>query len=201
VATGWGSVVNAGEMKAGETVVVIGCGGVGMNAVQAAAIAGAGRVIAVDPVEFKREKAQEFGATHTANSVEEALPLVMDLTVGRLAEKVIITVGEPEGDIIAPSMALVAKAGTLVMTSVASMAQIDTKLSLFDLTLLGKRIQGSIFGSGNPQSEIPKLLGLYRQGKLKVDEMVTQTYSLDQINEGYQAMRDGKNIRGVITFD
>ena len=158
------------------------------------------KLVRTDPI-AAFEWAQQFGATHTANSVEEALPLVMDLTVGRLAEKVIITVGEPEGDIIAPSMALVAKAGTLVMTSVASMAQIDTKLSLFDLTLLGKRIQGSIFGSGNPQSEIPKLLGLYRQGKLKVDEMVTQTYSLDQINEGYQAMRDGKNIRGVITFD
>jgi len=201
VATGWGSVVNAGEVRAGETVVIIGCGGVGMNAVQAAAIAGAGRVIAVDPVEFKREKAQEFGATHTANSVEEALELVMDLTVGRLAEKVIITVGEPEGSIIAPSMALVGKAGTLVMTSVASMAQIETQLSLFDLTMFGKRIQGTIFGSGNPQAEIPKLLGLYQQGKLKVDEMATQTYSLDQINEGYQAMRDGKNIRGVITFD
>jgi S-(hydroxymethyl)glutathione dehydrogenase/alcohol dehydrogenase len=201
VATGWGSVVNAAEVRAGETVVVIGVGGVGINSVQAARIAGAARVIAVDPVEFKREMAQEFGATHTVKSMEEALPLVTDLTIGRLADKVIITVGEPEGEMIAPAMALVSKAGTLVMTAVASMAQIDTQLSLFDLTMFNKRIQGSIFGSGNPQDAIPELLNLYRLGKLRLDELVTRTYSLDQINEGYQDMRDGKNIRGVITFD
>ena len=100
-----------------------------------------------------------------------------------------------------PVVTLVGKAGTLVMVSVASMAQIETQLSLFDLTMFNKRIQGTIFGSSNPQAEIPQLLDLYQQGKLKVDELVTKTYSLDQINEGYQAMRDGKNIRGVITFD
>jgi S-(hydroxymethyl)glutathione dehydrogenase/alcohol dehydrogenase len=201
VATGWGSVVHRAEVKAGDTVVVIGCGGVGMTAVQAADIAGAARIIAVDPVEFKREKAQEFGATHTANSMEEALPLVTELTNGILAEKAIITVGSMKGEYIGLAMELVGKCGTVVVTAQGDMLETDAQLSSFFLSMWNKEVKGTIFGSGNPRSEIPKLLNLYRQGRLKLDELITKTYTLDQINEGYQAMRDGKNIRGVITFE
>jgi S-(hydroxymethyl)glutathione dehydrogenase/alcohol dehydrogenase len=201
VATGWGSAVHRAEVKAGDTVVVIGVGGVGINAVQGAREAGAAQIIAVDPVEFKREKAQEMGATHVANSMEEALPLVTEITNGILAEKAIITVGSMKGEYIGPAMELVGKCGTVVVTAQGDMLETDAQLSSFFLSMWNKEVKGTIFGSGNPRSEIPKLLNLYRQGRLKLDELITKTYSLDQINEGYQDMRDGKNIRGVITFE
>ena len=79
--------------------------------------------------------------------------------------------------------------------------KLKRELGLFELTMYNKQVRGTIYGSQSPQLVIPKLLSLYQQGQLKLDELITQTYTLDQINEGYQAMRDGKNIRGVITFD
>src|SRR5688572_19133613 len=143
VTTGWGSSVYAAEVKAGETVVVLGCGGVGMNAVQGAAMAGARHVVAVDPVEMKREQAQIFGATHSASSMEEATELVNEITWGRLANKVIITVGVGHGDLIAPAMAMTAKNGRVVHTSVAPLSEDTVSLSLSDLTLSQKQLVGS----------------------------------------------------------
>jgi NDMA-dependent alcohol dehydrogenase len=201
VATGFGSAVNRAEVKAGHTVVVVGIGGVGANAVQGAKAAGASNIVAIDPVEFKREKAMEFGATHTANSMEEAVQLVTDLTWGRMADSVILTPGVLTGDLIQPAVTLTSKGGTIVATAVAPWTQEDVKLNLFELTLFQKQLRGSIFGSASPRSAIPDLLMMYRNGKLKLDELITKEYSLDQINEGYQDMRDGKNIRGVIRFN
>lgn len=201
VATGWGSAVHRAQVTSGDTVVVIGVGGIGANAVQGARMAGARRVIAIDPVEFKREKAMEFGATHIYSSLDEATPAINEMTWGQQADKVIITVGLVDGDMIAPAMALVRKGGTLVVTSVGSMFATDVKLSLFELTMFNKEIKGTIFGSGNPRFDIPNLLSLYRDGQLKLDELVTRTYSLDQINQGYQDQRDGLTVRGVIEFD
>ena len=200
VTTGWGSAVYSAEVKAGDTVVVIGIGGVGINAVQGAAMAGAQRVVAIDPVEFKREQAMAFGATHTYASMAEAIEPLNEVTWGRMADKAIITVGRIEGTMIAEMMALIGKNGTAVVTAMGDMMKADVTLSLFELAMLQKRLQGSIFGGANPRSDIPKLLGLYRDGKLKLDELITKTYTLDQINEGYQDMRDGKNIRGVIMY-
>ena len=201
VTTGWGSATYAADVKSGETVVIVGCGGVGMNAVQGAAMAGAANVIAVDPVEFKREQAQVFGATHTASSLEEATALVMDLTWGAMAEKCIITVGEGRGHHIAPAMAIIGKGGRVVHTSVADINDTEVTMSLFDLTLMQKELVGSIFGSANPRRDIPRLLRMYQNGTLKLDELVTNTYALDDINVGYQAMRDGENIRGMVMYD
>jgi len=201
VATGYGSAVSRAEVGAGDTVVVVGVGGIGANAVQGAAAAGAAHVIAVDPVEFKREKAMEFGATHAVASMEEAKPLVNDLTWGRMANATILTPGVLYGHMIQPAMDLTAKGGTVVATAVAPMSQEDVKLDLARLTLSQKELKGTIFGSASPNARIPELLMLYRQGKLKLDELITQEYSLDDINQGYQDMNDGKNIRGVIKFD
>jgi NDMA-dependent alcohol dehydrogenase len=198
VPTGWGSAVYAADVRPGETVVVIGVGGVGMNAVQAAANAGARFVVAVDPVEFKRELALEFGATHTAASIEEATALVEQITWGQLAEKSILTVGVATGDLIAPMMALTSKGGRAVVTSAAGMMDTDVQLSLFDLTMSQKELVGAVFGSANPRFDIPRLLKLYDAGKLKLDELITRTYTLDEVNEGFQDMRDGRNIRGVV---
>jgi S-(hydroxymethyl)glutathione dehydrogenase/alcohol dehydrogenase len=201
VATGFGSAINRAEVKAGDTVVIIGCGGVGMNAVQGAAVAGAKRVIAVDPVEFKREKAMEFGATHTFASVEEATAELGAITWGRMADSAIITVGVADGNMLAPAMGLIGKGGTLVVTSIANMMESAAQVSLFDLAMMNKQIRGTIFGSASPNQAIPELLSMYREGRLKLDELVTNTYTLDDVNQGYEDMRNGKNIRGIIVFD
>jgi S-(hydroxymethyl)glutathione dehydrogenase/alcohol dehydrogenase len=201
VATGWGSAVHRAEVQPGDTVVVVGCGGIGMNAVQGARMAGAKRVIAVDPVEFKREQALAFGATHTYSSLEEATPAVIELTWGRGADKTILTPGLLNGDMVGEALAATSKGGTVVVTAIANMMESQVTMSLFDLAMMNKEVKGTIFGSGNPRSDIPALLSMYREGMLKLDELVTRTYSLDEINQGYRDMRDGKNIRGVITFD
>ncbi len=200
VTTGWGSAVNAAGVRPGETVVVIGLGGIGMNAVQGAAMAGARHVVAVDPVEWKRQQAGIFGATHTAASIEEAMALVGELTWGVQADKAILTTGVATGDLIGPMMSLVTKGGRGVVTAVAPISQEDVKLNLFDLSMQRKELVGCIFGNANPRRDIPHLLRLYHEGKLKLDELVTSTYTLDEVNQGYSDMREGKNIRGVITY-
>src|SRR5690606_33410551 len=125
VTTGWGAATYAADVRSGETVVVIGIGGVGINAVQGAALAGARHVVAVDPVEFKREQALQFGATHAVGSFEEAQALVGELTWGVNADKAILTTGVATGDLIAPMMSLVAKGGRGVVVSVAPITQED----------------------------------------------------------------------------
>jgi S-(hydroxymethyl)glutathione dehydrogenase/alcohol dehydrogenase len=110
-------------------------------------------------------------------------------------------VGVATGDLIAPMMGLVAKGGRAVVTAVAPIMQEDVKLNLFDFAMQRKELVGCIFGNANPRRDIPRLLRLYEEGKLKLDEMVTNEYSLDDVNVGYQDMRDGKNIRGLIKYD
>ncbi len=201
VTTGWGSAVYAAQVEAGETVVVVGIGGVGINAVQGASLAGARRIVAVDPVPFKLEQAKIFGATHTSPDMESAKALVEELTMGEMADKAILTVGVAEGHLVAPLMDLISKQGRAVVTAVAPMQQMDVKLNLHLMTLFQKQLHGAIFGSANPRADIPKLLALYKEGQLKLDELVTRSYSLEDVNQGYQDMRDGKNIRGVILYD
>jgi S-(hydroxymethyl)glutathione dehydrogenase/alcohol dehydrogenase len=200
VTTGWGSAVNAAGVRSDETVVVVGLGGIGMNALQGARLAGAGNIIGVDPLPGKREAAPTFGATHTAESMQEAMALVGELTRGAMADKAILTVGVAEGNLIAPLLDLVKKGGRAVVTAVAPMAQRDVQLDLFMLAMMRKELVGCIFGNANPRRDIPRLLNLYMDGKLLLDELVTTTYSLADINQGYQDMRDGVNIRGVIRF-
>lgn len=200
VTTGWGSATRVADVRPGENVVVMGAGGVGMNAVQGAAAAGAKRVMVIDPVEAKREWAMEFGATHTYASAEEAMVGVNELTWGRMAEKVIITVGDIQGENIQEALSLTGKGGRTVVTGMGHAANMDVKLSLFELTLLQKDLQGAIFGGSNPRAEIPALLSLYQEGQLKLDGLVTKTYPLEDINQGYQDMRDGKNIRGMVVY-
>ncbi|HVU61421.1 MAG TPA: NDMA-dependent alcohol dehydrogenase [Mycobacteriales bacterium] len=200
VTTGWGSAVYRADVQPGETVVVVGIGGVGINAVQGAAMAGARNVVAVDPVQFKRDEALKFGATHTAASVEEAFALVGEITWGAMAEKAIITTGVAEGSMIGSVLSLVSKGGRCVVTSVASIEASDVTMSLFELTLMQKELVGSIFGGSNPRRDIPRLLRLYKEGKLKLDELITTEYKLDEVNQGYDDMRNGKNLRGLIRY-
>jgi S-(hydroxymethyl)glutathione dehydrogenase/alcohol dehydrogenase len=201
VVTGWGSSVYAAEVEPGDTVVVVGIGGIGANAVQGAKLAGAKRVVAIDPIEFKREKAMQFGATHTAASMAEALPMLQELTWGTMANKVIMTMGVGSGAVIGEALALTAKRGRVVVTNIHPAMEYSASMSLLDLTLMEKQVVGSLFGSGNPRADIPKLLGLYREGQLDLDGLVTKTYTLDGVNDGYDDMRSGKNIRGVMVYN
>ncbi len=201
VVTGWGSSVYAAEVKPGDTVAVVGVGGIGANAIQGAKLAGAKRVIAIDPVEFKREKAMEFGATHTFASLEEALPGIQELTWGTMANKVIMTMGVGSGEVIGQAMAIASKRGRVVVTNIHPALEYSASMSLLDLTLMEKQLVGSLFGSGNPRADIPKLVGLYREGQLDLDGLVTNEYPLEGVNDGYDAMRAGTNIRGVLKYD
>ncbi len=198
VATGYGSAVKRAAVKPGDTVVVVGIGGIGINAVQGAKLAGARRIVAVDPIEFKRNTAMDMGATHVCASMAEAIPLVTQLTWGQMADQVIMTPDVLRGEMMTEAMTLTGKGATCVVTAISPMSSMDASINLFQLAMWEKEVKGTIFGSLNPRADIPMLLGLYRDGLLKLDELVTSTYTLDQINDGYQDLLDGKNIRGVI---
>jgi S-(hydroxymethyl)glutathione dehydrogenase/alcohol dehydrogenase len=201
VTTGWCSAVKAGETRAGETVVVLGVGGVGINAVQGARYAGAARVVAIDPNPLKRDTAMRLGATHAFASADEARAQLIDLTYGQLADLAVVTVGVLDADITRDAVSLIGKAGRVVLTSVSKAD--DHSISLTGSPMIGfhKRIQGSLAGGSNPIFEMANLLGLYKSGHLKLDEIITQRYSLEQVNEGYKDLLAGKNVRGVVIHE
>lgn len=201
VPTGFGSATNVAQVQPGETVIVVGVGGIGMSALQGAVISGAKQVIAIDPNEWKREQAIKFGATHVYPSMAEAIAPVIDATHGLMADKVIIAVGEMKGEYVEEAMILTAKTGTCVVTGMGSMMDADVKLNLFLFTMLQKTLKGNIFGGGSSHVETPRLAALYKSGLLNIDDMITRSYKLEDINTGYQDMLDGNNIRGVIRYD
>jgi Zn-dependent alcohol dehydrogenase len=161
-------------------------------------IAGAEHIVAVDLVESKKEKAEQFGATHFATSLEEATEVVRELTRGVMADAVLLTPGLVKGEMIAQALAATRKAGTTVVTGITPMQDMTATVSLADLTLSQKSIKGSLFGEGNARADIPRLLSLYREGKLLLEEMVTAEYKLADVNQGYADMLAGRNIRGLI---
>lgn len=200
VTTGYGSAVRTADVRPGDDVAIVGLGGVGMAALQGAVSAGARYVFAVEPVEWKRDQALKFGATHVYPNINAALMGIAEVTYGLMAQKVIITVGKLDGADVDSYLTITAKGGTCVLTAIGSLVDTQVTLNLAMLTLLQKNIQGTIFGGGNPHYDIPKLLSMYKAGKLNLDDMVTTAYKLEQINDGYQDMLNGKNIRGVIRY-
>lgn len=200
VTTGYGSAVRTADVRPGDDVAIVGLGGVGMAALQGAVSAGARYVFAVEPVEWKLDQALKFGATHVYPDINAALMGIAEVTYGLMAQKVIITVGKLDGADVDSYLTITAKGGTCVLTAIGSLVDTQVTLNLAMLTLLQKNIQGTIFGGGNPHYDIPKLLSMYKAGKLNLDDMVTTAYKLEQINDGYQDMLNGKNIRGVIRY-
>ncbi len=198
VPTGWGSAVNTANVRPGQTVMVSGVGGIGINAVQGARYAGAKYVVAVDPLENKREKAMELGATHAFATVEEAQEAITDLTRGQMADSAILTPGLMTSEIVTGGFNAVGKGGVVVLTGLNKMMEPNIQLPGTVMTLYRKSLKGSLFGDCNPTSDIPRILGLYQSGDLKLDEIITQTYTLDQVNEGYDDLLNGKNVRGVV---
>ncbi len=198
VPTGFGSAVHAAATEPGDTIAIYGIGGIGINAVQGAALAGARNVVAIDPLANKREAAEQFGATHSCSNAEQAHELIYQLTRGVGADKAIVTVGVVTSEVVTSAFHAIRKGGTVVVTGLADPAKNTIELPGAILTLFEKRIQGSLFGSGDPFHDIPRMVELYRSGDLKLDELITTTYTLDQVNEGYKDLIEGKNIRGVI---
>jgi S-(hydroxymethyl)glutathione dehydrogenase/alcohol dehydrogenase len=201
VPTGWGSAVNTGNVQVGDTVVIYGIGGIGSNAVQGAAHAGATNIIAVDPLPKKREFAMEMGATHTLEDGAAAIELAQQLTDGVGADVGIVTVDVVNEGVVQQAMMAIRKAGTVVLTGLAHPESLTVHWSGADMTLFRKQIKGSLFGDSNPTYDILKMLKLYRAGKLKLDELITKQYKLEEINQGYHDLEAGENIRGVIIHE
>ena len=184
----------------GDTVVVVGTGGVGSSAVQGARIAGAEHIVAVDPIPFRREQAELLGATHSVASMEEAMPLVTELTRGVMADRTILTASLATADMLKPLMLLTRKGGRACLTSTANPGIDKVELLLVDVIFGQKEIVGNVFGGCNPHADLPRLLSLYRTGELKLEELVTKRYSLEQVNEGYDDLLAGRIMRGMIVF-
>ncbi|MDH3300568.1 MAG: NDMA-dependent alcohol dehydrogenase [Acidimicrobiia bacterium] len=200
VGTGWGSAVNSAAVHPGDTVIVMGVGGIGVNAVQGARHAGASHIVAVDPVALKREVASRVGATETFTTMDEAIDLAHSVTNGQGADAAIICTGVLTTDDVRQAFASIRKAGTVVVTALGH-ADTDVAVNARELTLYQKRIQGSVFGESNPLTDIPLMLELYRSGRLLLDELITARYSLADINRGYADLHAGLNVRGIIVFD
>lgn len=201
VPSGWGSAVNTAEVKPGDVVVVFGIGGLGINAVQGARFAGARYVVAVDPLHNKRERALELGATHAFADAGDALATINDLTRGQGADAAILIPDLMTAEIVRAGFDAVGKGGKVVLTGLNKLDEINIQLPGSIMTLFRKELRGSLFGDCNPTVDIPKILGLYQSGDLKLDELVTRTYTLDQVNQGYDDLLNGQNIRGVLVHD
>jgi NDMA-dependent alcohol dehydrogenase len=201
VPAGWGSAVYAAGVRAGDTVVVFGAGGVGSNTVQGARYAGAQHVIVVDPVEFKRDMAKVFGATHAFADAAAAQEFVAETTRGRLADHAICTPGVLTREIVEAAVQITGKGGKVTITAAGRFGEKAVHVPA-DLLIGGARqIRGALCGDCNPLYDVPKLLDLYRAGDLKLDELITRRYRLDEVNDAYRDLADGKNIRGVIIHE
>lgn len=200
VSTGFGSVVDRAQTRPGEVVVIIGAGGVGSGAIYGARFAGAREIVAVDPLESKRDNALALGATHCVPTSLDAHFLVSELTQGRMADVVVLTPGVMTGDLIKPSCAMASKDGRIVLTGLGRHDDDTVTANLYNLTVYNQTVMGSIFGSVPPRVQIPRLLSLYEAGTLDVERLITAEYSLDEIQQGYDDLAAGKNIRGLVTF-
>jgi S-(hydroxymethyl)glutathione dehydrogenase/alcohol dehydrogenase len=201
VTTGWGSVVKTGQVEQGDTVVVVGCGGIGAAAIQGAKIGGAEQIVAVDVAAGKQPLLQQLGATHFATDMDEARELVREITRGVMADLAVLSVGVVHGEMIGQVLSLVRKAGTAVLTGMAPADETTVTLPLQETALFQKSLRGSLFGEANARADIPRLIRLYRSGQLQLDSFVTREYKLGEINEAFADMLDGRNIRGVIRHE
>jgi Zn-dependent alcohol dehydrogenase len=198
VITGFGAVTNTARVPSGSSVAVIGTGGVGLNSIQGAALCGAYPVIAIDLSAAKLDAAKAFGATHAVNPTgEDAKDAVAALTEGRGADYVFVTVGSARA--IEQGMALLRRAGTLVVVGMPP-SGVKAEIEAVDLADNAQRILGSKMGSARLRVDVPKLVALYREGRLKLDELITARYPLDEINEAIAAVNRAEALRNVIVF-
>ena len=198
VITGLGAVTNTVQVETGSTVVVIGTGGVGLNAVQGAALSGASLIAAVDLLPNKLEAARSFGATHTINAREEnVVERVLALTGGRGADYAFATVGSPRA--IEQAVQMVRKGGTAVIVGMPGNDEVMISINAHHITQ-GRTIRGSNMGSTRLLVDIPRLVQLYKEGRLKLDELITARYPLAEINAAIASMERGEALRNVVVM-
>jgi len=198
VMTGVGAVINTAKVEPGSSVAVFGCGGVGLNVIQGARLAGAERIIAIDRLPGKLAQAKRFGATHTLNADDgDIVEAVRALTEGRGADYTFEVIGIPE--VMAKAYYAARPAGTVVIIGGAAPG---TRLSISAgmVPRFEKKLLGSYYGSARPRYDMPRLLGLYRSGRLMLDELITRTYPIEEAWSAFQALEAGENIRGLIRF-
>ena len=198
VITGVGAVFNAARVKPGSSVAVFGSGGVGINVIQGSAIAGAGKIIAVDLLSNKLEYAKRFGATHTINSKEtNPVEAIRALTGGRGVDYAFEVIGLAAT--IRQAYDSLSKRGMAIVVGIAP-TNMEVSVPTMSLVFEERTLMGSIYGSGRPRVDIPMLINLYRAGKLKLDELLTRRYPFSQINEAYEALARGEGLRSIVTF-
>ena len=197
VLTGVGAVVNRAKVETGSTVAIYGCGGVGLNVVQGAVLASASKIIAVDKVDFKLQKAEELGATHQVNAEkEDPVKRILEITSGG-ADYAFEVIGFPQ--IVRQAFESIRPGGTAIMVGVppdGTDVSIPARPLFLDRTLMG-----TFYGAGRPRVDFPWLLDLYLEGRLKLDELITKYRPLDEINEAFEDMTKGLTARTILTFD
>ncbi|MDP6977813.1 MAG: Zn-dependent alcohol dehydrogenase [Myxococcota bacterium] len=196
VTTGVGAAINTAEVTPGSSVVVFGCGGVGISAIQGARIAGAAEILAVDMVESKLEQAKNFGATHvcTPDALDQ---LKAEITGGEGFDYALECIGNPVT--IRGAFDAARRGGTAVVVGVGRLTD-EVKFNAFEFFFTDKNLRGSMYGSANVRTFMPKLLRLWRQGKLDLESMITRRIQLDDVNDAFQAMEKGEVIRSVIDY-
>jgi NDMA-dependent alcohol dehydrogenase len=199
VLTGVGAAMNTASIAKGDTVAVIGCGGVGLNVIQGARIAGAERVIAVDMVDAKLDMAEQFGATDTVNAgAVNAISRVMDLTDQRGADVTFEVIGlDPT---IQQAIAMARRGGQAILVGVPALDVMVTLPAMIGLIVQEKTVKGCWYGSSDVRRDVPRLVDLYRKGQLKLDELISREIKLDGINDAYDAMKSGEVARSVVVY-
>jgi S-(hydroxymethyl)glutathione dehydrogenase/alcohol dehydrogenase len=199
VPTGVGAVTHCARVELGASVLVVGCGGVGLNVVQGARLAGAARIIACDLLDGKLAFAKEFGATDTINArTENVVERVKELTGGRGADYAFDAIGSEATTL--QILDAIRNGGTAVIVGMAAMS-VRAGIAPYWMALFEKTLKGTLYGSVRPDVDFPRLVDLYLAGRLKIDQLVSRTYTLGQINEGFAALRGGQVARGVVVFD
>jgi S-(hydroxymethyl)glutathione dehydrogenase/alcohol dehydrogenase len=197
VMTGVGAVINAAEVKPGSSVLVIGCGGVGISAIQGARLSGAATIVAVDMVEQKLGWAKQFGATHAVTPADLPATL-LELTGGAGFDYAFEVVGR--SDTIRTAYDSTRRGGMTVVVGVGR-AEDMVSFSAFELFYNEKTLRGTYYGSANIRRDFPRLLNLWRAGRLDLEGMITRRLKIEDINDAFAAMQSGDVIRQVITFD
>ena len=199
VMTGFCAATNAARVEPGSIVVVFGCGGVGLSAIQGAAVSGAGMIVAVDIEDFKLDLARLMGATHVVNSRgDENIVKTLKKLTGGGADHALECVGS--GALVATAYSVLRKGGKAVVVGVARPTDMTT-FRTASMTFEEKTLTGSYFGSARPREDAPRILALYKSGRVKLDELVTRTYTVDEAPQAFADLEAGKNARGVILFD
>ena len=199
VLTGVGAALNTASIAEGDTVAVIGCGGVGLNVIQGARIAGAERIIAVDMVDSKLEMARQFGATDTVNGGKgDAVSGVMDLTEQRGADVTFEVIGLEVT--IQQAFSMARRGGQTILVGVPPMDVMVTVPAMIGLIVAEKTVKGCWYGSSDVRRDVPRLIELYRNGALKLDELISREIKLDAINDAFEAMKTGEVARSVVVY-